>query len=159
MWNQEGKHFVYSTYNMVSVSRKCSTPRTMSSRDLCMGFSSTVLLRVVCPKKSTGTTKVLARDNLVKNWFFSTKTFLIYRISHGLWWLMIFIWWGVCFLFPSHKEQNTRGPGATLLTRATPVINLIKAPSIWSLIQIYLKNLVEYIILFKINLRLHIFLC
>lgn len=159
MWKQEGKHFIYSTYNMVSVSRKCSTPRTMSSRDLCMGFSSTVLLRVVCPKKSTGTTKVLARDNLVKNCFFFTKTFLIYRISHGLWWLMIFIWWGVCFLFPSHKEQNTRGPGATLLTRATLVINLIKAPSIWSLIQIYLKNLVEYIILFKINLRLHIFLC
>lgn len=74
MWKQKRKHLVYSTYNMVSVSRKCNTPRTMSPLDLCMGFSSTVLLRVVCWQKSTSTLYYndvsKGQDNLVENLFF-----------------------------------------------------------------------------------------
>lgn len=74
MWKQKRKHLVYSTYNMVSVSRKCNTPRTMSPLDLCMGLSSTVLLRVVCWQKSTSTLYnndvSKGQDNLVENLFF-----------------------------------------------------------------------------------------
>lgn len=106
MWKQEGKHFVYSTYNMVSVSRKCSTPRTMSSRDLCMGFSSTVLLRVVCPKKSTGTTKVLARDNLVKNWFFFHQNIL--DIQDLSWFVMAYDFYLMRCVFSIPKPQRTK---------------------------------------------------
>lgn len=80
MWKQK-KTFtvVYSTYNMVSVSRKCNTPLTMSPLDLCMGFSSTVLLRVVCWQKSTSTLYYndvsKGQDNLVENLFFFTNAF------------------------------------------------------------------------------------
>lgn len=78
MWKQKRKHLVYSTYNMVSVSRKCNTPRTMSPLDLCMGFSSTVLLRVVCWQKSTSTLYYndvsKGQDNLVENPFFFLPT-------------------------------------------------------------------------------------
>lgn len=74
MWKQKRKHLVYSTYNMVSVSRKCNTPRTMSPLDLCMGLSNTVLLRVVCWQKSTSTLYnndvSKGQDNLVENLFF-----------------------------------------------------------------------------------------
>lgn len=74
MWKQKRKHLVYSTYNMVSVSRKCNTPRTMSPLDLCMGLSNTVLLRVVCWQKSTSTLYYndvsKGQDNLVENLFF-----------------------------------------------------------------------------------------
>lgn len=80
MWKQK-KTFtvVYSTYNMVSVSRKCNTPLTMSPLDLCMGLSSTVLLRVVCWQKSTSTLYnndvSKGQDNLVENLFFFTNAF------------------------------------------------------------------------------------
>lgn len=81
MWKQKRKHLVYSTYNMVSVSRKCNTPRTMSPLDLCMGFSSTVLLRVVCWQKSTRLSTLYyndvskGQDNLVENLFFFLPTY------------------------------------------------------------------------------------
>lgn len=78
MWKQKRKHLVYSTYNMVSVSRKCNTPRTMSPLDLCMGLSSTVLLRVVCWQKSTSTLYnndvSKGQDNLVENPIFFLPT-------------------------------------------------------------------------------------
>lgn len=78
MWKQKRKHLVYSTYNMVSVSRKCNTPRTMSPLDLCMGLSSTVLLRVVCWQKSTSTLYnndvSKGQDNLVENLGFFLPT-------------------------------------------------------------------------------------
>lgn len=81
MWKQKRKHLVYSTYNMVSVSRKCNTPRTMSPLDLCMGLSSTVLLRVVCWQKSTRLSTLYyndvskGQDNLVENLFFFLPTY------------------------------------------------------------------------------------